>query len=173
MSRKRECVLGVTFGCNLGDGRLWVSGGCRGIFHCGQWHPQLRCPYGVATNSTKHWCTCIRPRAAVVKAAPLALFKSIPMPSTAETSPLVNSFLCERFQHRWVAHVISTNLSGTRYLRARAILVEAGIDVRPVLVAPFLDGGSVRPDKTVTNGTRGLYRCCYPWPSGSALAGIM
>ena len=136
LSRKRQCILGSTFGCDFSrdvtEGNLWVSGGCRGTFRCGQ--AEVRCPYATATNTS--WCSCLRPHAVVVKATVHRLFSSIPMPPNTETSPLISSRTCERFQRRWVAHIISSNQSGPRYTRVKSMLAEAGVVVRPIIVDP-------------------------------------
>ena len=136
LSRKRECTFGRTFGCDfsrdIAEGNLWVASGCRGTFRCA--HSEVRCPYATASNTA--WCTCLRPRAVVVNASASQLYSSIPMPPNTETSPLMSSRSCERFQRRWVAHVISSNLSGPRYARAASMLTEAGVMVRPVVVEP-------------------------------------
>ena len=69
----------------------------------------------------------------VIRAANHSLFESIPMPASTETSVLRPSTMCERFQRRWVAWVITTNSSGAKYVRMATMLAQAGIIPRPVI----------------------------------------
>ena len=54
-ARTDNCAVDLTFGCDANE-TMWVRGGCRGIFQCGE--RVVWCPHGERTAAQTTTCAC-------------------------------------------------------------------------------------------------------------------